>query len=120
MNYFYYICASLVGAHATFWLRHHAKLDSIRAATLTSLVFIGLTSPFHVAVIPKLQGAFYGSCFVGMSDASKLSERDILISALLFSALFCVVSQFPISLGGSLGAAAFIACILTHYLVPRR
>ena len=119
MNYLLIIAASLLGAYSTFQLNQRTRLGAIRASTLASLVFIALTAPFGWVLAPKLQAAFFGASFVGMSDAKRLSEKSILLAALIFSALFFGVSCLPISLGGSLGTSAFLACLLAHAINNR-
>jgi len=119
MNTLLIIGASLLGAHSTFLLAQRTRLGAIRSSTLASLVFIALTAPFGWLVAPKLQAAFFGASFVGMSDAKRLSEKSILLAALIFSALFFGVSCLPISLGGSLGTSAFLACLLAHAINSR-
>ena len=119
MNSLLIIGASLLGAHATFRLAHRTRLGAIRASTLASLLFVALTTPLGWLLVPKLQAAFFGASFVGMSDAKRLSHRHVLLAALIFSAFFFGLSFLPISLGGSLGASAFLSCILTYTVSAR-
>ena len=119
MNSLLIIVASLVGAHSTFRLAQRPGLGAIRSSTLASLLLVALTLPFGWVLVPKLQAAFFGASFVGMSDAKRLAEKHIFLAALIFSACFFGLSLLPISLGGSLGASAFLSCLLTHALAGR-
>jgi len=119
MTYLLIIAASLLGAHFTFRLAQGTHLGAIRSSTMASLLFVAVTTPSGWLLAPKLQAAFFGASFVGMSDAGRLSERYILLAALIFSALFFAVSQLPISLGGSLGTSAFLACLIAHAINNR-
>lgn len=114
------VTVSLLGAHTTYWLRHRTRLGPIRAVALASLAFLAVTAPWHSWFLTRLQAAFYGACFVGMSEAGKLSERHVAVAALIFSVLFCVAGHLPLKLGGGLGAAAFASCLLVYYLGRRR
>jgi hypothetical protein len=117
VNQLYIIASAILGAQTSYWLRHRMQVSVIRASTLAGLGFLLLTSPFSWTIIPKLQASFYGASFVGVSDANRLSERSIIIGAVIFSGLFYLAGYLPISLGGTLGASAFLSALFTHYML---
>jgi hypothetical protein len=116
VNYLLVIATSLLGAHLTYWLTHKKKrMNSVRASSLLTLLFVAATVPVPYFFIPKLQAAFFGATFVGMSDPSRLCEKRVLVAGLVFSLIFCFLLQFRVGLGGTLGASAFFACLLVHF-----
>lgn len=100
----------------TYWLSHHTKMGAIRASALSTLVFVAVTSPFSFLILAKLQAAYFGATFVGMSDASRLGEKRILLAAVIFGAIFSFLLRFRGGIGGTLGASAFVACLLVYGL----
>ena len=116
MIYFWILLISLLGAHVTYWLSHHTKMGAIRASALSTLVFVAVTSPFSFLILAKLQAAYFGATFVGMSDASRLGEKRILLAAVIFGAIFSFLLRFRGGIGGTLGASAFVACLLVYGL----
>jgi len=115
--YFLIVLSSLLGAHLTYWCTHTStrKMNAIRASALLTLIFVALTFPLPFVFIPKLQAAFYGATFVGMSEPHRLSEKMVLLASALFSLIFCYLLRFQGGIGGTLGASAFLACLLVHY-----
>lgn len=116
MNYALMILTSLLGAHLTYFLSHRGKMGPIRASALSTLFFLACTFLAPFAIIPRLQAAFFGATFVGMSDASRLSEKRVLFASAIFGVFFCFLSQFKGGIGGTLGAAAFASSVLAYAL----
>jgi small basic protein len=120
MNDLLVIACSLLGAHLTYWLTHKKKrMNAIRASSLLTLLFVAATVPVPYFFVPKLQAAFFGATFVGMSEPSRLCEKRVLVAGFVFSLIFCALLQFKVGLGGTLGASAFVACLLVHFSTRR-
>jgi hypothetical protein len=106
----------LAAAHLTYFLSHEKKMGPVRASSLATLAFIAFTFWIPFALIPKLQAAFFGASFVGMSDTSRLNEKQIVLASMIFSVCFYAISHFKVGLGGTLGATAFAACLMVSLL----
>lgn len=112
---------SLLGTHATYWLTHRRQLNSVRAASLTSLVFVVVAQLSHWPLLLSMQPAVFGSTYVAMSEPVRLSERRVLLAGLLFGLILFGLQQidflrFRGGVGGTLGGTAFVACICVYWL----
>lgn len=112
---------SLLGTHATYWLTHRRSMNSVRAASLTSLVFVGLAQASHWPLLLAMQPAVFGSTYVAMSEPVRLSERRVLMAGLLFGLMLFGLQEvdflrFHGGVGGTLGGTAFVACICVYWL----
>ena len=115
------ICISLLATHLTYWLAHAKKMSPVRAASLVTLVFIGISSLFASALLLPLQTTFYGGAFVGMSEPSRLSEKKVLLASGVFAFIFYGLQQvdfvhFKGGVGGTLGATAFISSLIVFWI----
>jgi len=86
---------------------------------LGSVDFFASLASLH-SILPKLQGAFFGGAFVGMSHRSRLSERRVLGASFIFGFAYCWISGLNGGIGGTLGATAFAACLVAQALFPAR
>ena len=115
------ILASLLGTHATYWLTHRRRMNSVRAASLTSLVFVLVAEASHWPWLLALQPAVFGSTFVAMSEPHRLSERRVLVAGLVFGLILFELQEidflhFHGGMGGTLGGTAFVACLCVYWL----
>jgi hypothetical protein len=115
------ILVSLLGTHATYWLTHRRGMNSVRAGSLSSLIFIALAQLSHWPFLLALQTAFFGSTFVAMSEPFRLSERRVLLAGVVFGLILFGLQQidflhFHGGVGGTLGGTAFVACIGVYWL----
>jgi hypothetical protein len=123
MIYGYTVLSALLGAHFTYFLVHRTKISSVRASSGLTLFFILITLPVHILNVVPLQAAFFGGSFVGMSDSKRLNEASVLFASLVFSQIFSLVSRFQSELGGTLGATAFLSCLIIFLIssrIPRK
>jgi hypothetical protein len=116
MTYVFILLTSLLSTHVTYLLSHRKKLGPVRASALSTLIFVALTAAIPYSLIPRLQAAFFGASFVGMSDSSRLCERKVLVASLVFSIIFCLLSYLRQGIGGTLGATAFLSCLVVYCL----
>jgi hypothetical protein len=115
------ILVSLLGTHATYWLTHRRQMNSVRAASLASLVFVALAQASHWPFLLMLQPAFFGSTYVAMSEPIRLAERRVLLAGLVFGLILFGLERidflrFHGGVGGTLGGTAFVACICVYWL----
>jgi hypothetical protein len=115
------ILTSLLGTHATYWLTHRRRMSSVRAAGLTSLVFVLAAQASHWPFLLALQPAVFGSTFVAMSEPFRLAERRVLAAGLVFALILFGLQEidflhFQGGMGGTLGGAAFVACLCVYWL----
>lgn len=100
------------GAEVTFALIHRFRFSTIRASTLSTLVFAGI---IFIANFPDqriLQAAFFGATFVGMTDKSRLGWKRVLIASQIFALCYLFLIPFAQGIGGGLGASAFLSCAI--------
>ena len=115
MIYAWTLLTSLLGTHITYWVSHKTRFSAIRASALSTLIFVAATSD------PRLQAAFFGATFVGMSDSSRLSEKKVLLASAIFSLIFSfLLAHLRAGIGGTLGASAFISCLLVYFFDAKR
>jgi hypothetical protein len=115
------IVTSLAGAYSTYVLAHRWQMNSIRAASLSSLCFVGLAMLSGNVVMLSLQPAFFGSTYVAMSEPHRLSRGKILFAAVLFGMILFLFQKtdfvhFHGGIGGTLGGTAFLACISVYWI----
>lgn len=115
------ILVSLLGTHATYWLTHRRRMSSVRAAGLSSIAFVALAWASHWPFLLALQPAFFGATFVAMSEPFRLAEKRVLAAGVVFALILFGLQQidflhFHGGLGGTLGGAAFVACICVYWL----
>ncbi len=121
MNLIAMLLTSMVAAHSTYWLTHSRKMGPVRAAGLSTLVFLGVSSLLSGGILSSLQTTFYGAAFVGMSEPSRLKERSVLAASILFALLFALLKKiefvrFQGGVGGTLGATAFVSCLSVYWI----
>ena len=89
---------------------------TVRASSGFTLTFIGLTFAFPFAIIPTLHAVFLGSSFIGMSDAKRLSRKQLAVASIIFCLTFSFIVGHLKGFGGTLGFSAFSACLVTYIL----
>jgi hypothetical protein len=112
---------SLLGTHATYWLAHRRKMNSIRASGLSTLLFLAVAQSSHWAPLLAMRAAFFGGTFVAMSEPFRLSEWKVLAAGFVFGLIFFGLQRsdfvhFHGGMGGTLGGTAFVACIFVYWL----
>jgi len=116
VNFFIILVISQIATQLTHTLAFEKNMGSVRASSLLTLFFIGLTYSLSFEIIPTLQAVFLGSSFIGMSDPIRLSRKQLFFASLIF----CLIFQFLIfyfkGLGGTLGFSAFVSCLFTHVI----
>ena len=110
---------SLAAAHATYWLIHKKRINPIRAASLTTLIFIAISAIIPGVFLIQYQVAFFGGTFVAMSEPFRLGEKNVLFAAIIFGALLFILKKidflhFHGGLGGTIGATSFLACLIVY------
>jgi|HubBroStandDraft_5_1064220.scaffolds.fasta_scaffold262155_2 hypothetical protein len=115
------LLASLLGTHATYWLTHRRRMNSVRAASLSSVVFVVLAQASHWPFLLALQPAVFGSTYVAMSEPARLAEKKVLLAGVVFALILFGLEQidflhFHGGVGGTLGGTAFVACICVYWL----
>jgi ABC-type amino acid transport system permease subunit len=115
------IAASLAGAHSTYFLTHKRQMNSIRAASLSSLLYATIAILSKNPLLISLQPAFFGSTYVSMSEPHRLSEKKVLIAAVIFGCILFTLQKtefvsFQGGIGGTLGGSAFLACVLVYWI----
>jgi len=101
-----------LGAEITFTLIHRFRFSTIRASTLSTLIFAG---GIFLANFPDqrvLQAAFFGATFVGMTDKSRLGWKRVLIASQVFALCYIFLIPLAQGVGGGLGASAFLSCAI--------
>ena len=121
MIFFEMLATSLIATHLSYSLMHEKKMGSVRAASLSTLLFALLCQFIGSPLLSSLQATFYGGSFVAMSEPSRLSERRVLLASAVFAALFYALRthdflHFHGGVGGTIGASAFVACVLVYCL----
>lgn len=89
---------------------------TVRASAGFTIAFIGLTFAFPFAIIPTLHAVFLGSSFIGMSDANRLTRKQLALASLIFCFIFSYILHYLKGYGGILGFSAFAACLVTYFL----
>ena len=111
------VAVSLPAAHFTHRLCHRRAWGPVRASAGLVLAFLAATHalgwvlPGVAPHLPRLEAAFFGATFVGLSDPANLPERHVLLAAAVFAVGFAGISRLHLGLGGMLGTTAFAACL---------
>lgn len=103
---------SALGAEITFAMIHRFRFSTIRASTLSTLVFAGLLFLANFPDQRVLQAAFFGATFVGMTDKSRLGWKRVLLASQVFALCYVFLIPFAQGVGGGLGASAFLSCAI--------
>lgn len=98
------------GAQITFYLIHEKRFSAVRASSSATLVFVLTTMIFSNPLVALLQGAFFGSTFVGMTSKNRLGKKRVLLASIIFAAIYILVLPLFQGIGGGLGTAAFASC----------
>jgi CBS domain containing-hemolysin-like protein len=110
------LITTVISTVCTRWLIHHKNLSPIRASSLFTLGVLIASSGYTFELRPTLEAAVLGGTFVGMTDASKLSFRSLTFASILFSLVFYFIIPYNQGLGGALGFAAFVSCLITYFI----
>jgi hypothetical protein len=89
---------------------------TVRASAGFTITFIGLTFAFPFAIIPTLHAVFLGSSFIGMSDAKRLTRKQLMLASFIFCFSFSFMMNHLKGYGGTLGFTAFTSCLATYIL----
>lgn len=116
VNLILILIVSQIATQATHALALKEHFGSVRASSLLTLIFIGLTIPFSYEMIPALQAVFLGSSFVGMTDPKRLSRMQLFFASLIFCFIFQFLIIYLNGLGGVLGLSAFLSCLMTYVI----
>ncbi len=104
----------LAGSFSTRWLVQHKKISPVRVSSGLTLLAILLGGLLYGEMRHEFSSAFLGGTFVGMTDHNKFSSMGLLFADLIYALLFFFILPFNIGLGGALGLAAVISCLLIH------
>jgi heme/copper-type cytochrome/quinol oxidase subunit 3 len=115
------LLTSLASTHATYWLIHRKHMNIVRAACLPSVLFCLVAILSKSEILLAQQATFFGGAFVAMSEPKRLAEKLVLLASLLFAVLFYLLRRYDFvhfhgGLGGTVGATAFVACLLVYGL----
>ncbi|WP_374074581.1 hypothetical protein [Bdellovibrio bacteriovorus] len=115
MNLVWILGTALFATHITYLLSHKTQMGAIRASALPTVLFAALSALIFPAALAALtQPVFFGGSFVGMSESARLCERKVLVSSAVFALIFYFFISYSRGLGGALGAAAFLSCLLVY------
>lgn len=103
-----------LSTQATHYLIVERKMESIRASTMVTLLFIVFSSPFKFDINPTLHAVCLGASFVGMTEPSRLNIWRLSLASMAFSIVFSTLIHHLDGLGGALGTSAFISCIFIY------
>lgn len=100
----------------THYLALTKKMSGVRASSLVTLIFIGLTFFLPYEHLDILHAVCLGGSFVGMSDPQRLSVKQLGIASLVFAFFFHFCIHFFKGIGGALGFSAFISCVFIYFI----
>lgn len=104
-----------IATHVAHTLIVHNNMGNVRATSLLTLIFIGLTLPFPFDIIPTLHAVFLGGTFVGVTDPTRLSRKQLSLACFIFCLIFQFLKVYLKGLGGALGLSAFFSCLVTFW-----
>ncbi len=110
---------SQVATQATHQLALRPGFGPVRASSLFTLIFIGLTFTLPFAVIPTLHAACLGASFVGMTEPTRLSRKELAFASLIFAFIFQFLIIYLKGFGGALGLSAFVSCLVTYFIFKK-
>jgi hypothetical protein len=117
--FFLFFITTQLATHAAHTLIFNNNMGNVRATSLLTLIFIGLTFPFTYENMPALHAIFLGATFVGVTDPTRLSRKQLSIASFIFSLIFQFLIVYLKGFGGALGLAAFLSCLVTFWLGKR-
>lgn len=108
-----------LATQATHALALRPEIGTVRASSLLTLIFIGITFNLPFDSVPSLQAAFLGASFVGMTQPHRLSRKELVVASLLFAFIFQFLIIYLKGYGGALGFSAFVSCLVTYFLFKK-
>ena len=106
------LLVSIFSSQLTYVLAKKTHWGSIRISAMTTLVFVLIMHLTSLPFAETLNAAFLGASFLGMSDPSLFCHRDLFMGSLIFTLIFIFILPYNIGLGGALGTAAFVSCLI--------
>lgn len=110
------LLVSILGAEITYHLIHKFHQPTVRASSLSALLFALAISAMNISFGGALQAAFFGATFVGMTDKSRLGWKRVFVASLIFGLIFVFLIPLAKGIGGSLGTAAFVSSSAVYLL----
>lgn len=110
------LVVSVLGAEITYFLIHKYHQPTVRASSLSALLFALAVSALNISFGNALQAAFFGATFVGMTDKSRLGWKRVFVASLVFGLIFVFLIPLAKGIGGSLGTAAFVSSSVVYLL----
>jgi hypothetical protein len=108
------LLVAALGSGLTFYLIHKKHVSTVRASSASTLVFALSALVLQLPFGNVLPAAFFGATFVGMTDKSRLGAKRVFAASMIFGLIFTFLIPLAQGFGGSLGAAAFVACSVVH------
>ena len=115
MIYLYIFLSSFVGACSTFYLVHKKHFSTVRASSLSTIVFVFLTMFLNVDFVSRIQAAFFGATFIGMTSSNRFAYSGLFLASILFVCVYVLILPMFVGIGGGLGAAAFVASSFFYF-----
>lgn len=116
VTFFITLMISQISTQLTHLLAQKEKIGSVRASSMLTLIFIGLTYHMTHPLAPTLQAAFLGSSFVGMTDPKRLKAKHLFVSSFIFTLIFHFLLGYLKGFGGVLGLSAFLSSLVTYVM----
>lgn len=119
VNFLITLLIAQAATQSTHALALRPNFGQVRASSLLTLIFIGLTFSLPFDSIPSLQAAFLGASFVGMTEPHRLSRKELMVASLIFGFIFQFLIIYLKGFGGALGLSAFVSCLVTYFLFKK-
>jgi hypothetical protein len=110
------LSASLLSLASIFIVQFFIEklhFNAVRASSLSIVMFALLLFFLRIEEANSMLAVFFGASFIGMSDRTKVSRKQISFAAIIFAIIYCYFLPKDLFLGGSLGASAFISCFIS-------
>ena len=121
MNSFVILITGVLGAILTYFFSHELKQGPVRSsavlALIVSLFFYSFPDLLNMYLTKNIPIVFIGATFIGMiSSSGKQRYVQLVVAGAFFSLMYIYNYDLFEGYGGSLGALAFIALLVTLFL----
>lgn len=110
---------AILGSGTTFFVAQKPAWGPVKSSAVLTLIastiFYGGSTFFNFDYLYYL-AAFYGSTFVGMASVKVFNQWAVLFSGSIYAFVFYTCSPYFNGVGGTLGTAACLSCIVVYLL----